>query len=186
MTNLTKLTNWMTNNNLNNNSKKQQATTQTNDKRRFYLRWNFFLDSQLFWRNKLHYGFFLASAVGKGKKEPDILDPVVSNLHMFFSIWPLSQWISSLVVLIILYIITGHYYNKWLSHAGGWLDVKTRCWLIAIDLTTNLILGLYYMNYRETTMGMIMMKCPIAVSPIIFCLELLAVYVYYKIKQKKS
>ena len=121
--------------------------------------------------------------VSNGKKEPNWIETMISNLKTCVAIWPLHQWIFSLVALILLYALTGHYYNKWLAPAGGWLDVKTRFWLILVDLSINLILGLYYMNYRETIMGSIMMRCPIAISPAIFLLELIAIYVYYKRKK---
>lgn len=104
----------------------------------------------------------------------------------FYHLWPLSQWISSLVSLILLYWVTGYYYNKWLSNKGGWLDWKMRIWLIVSDLTINLILGLYYLNHRDTVMGVIMLKCPIAISPLIFVLELTCVYIYYRFGKNRS
>lgn len=115
-------------------------------------------------------------------KNPTILE----NLSTFFHIWPLGQWIGSLVGLVLLYVVTGHYYNKWLQHWGGWLDWKTRCWLIAVDLGLNFIIGLYYMNYRETAMGALMMTCPIAISPLIFILELAAMIAYRRYVSKNT
>jgi len=103
----------------------------------------------------------------------------------FYQLWSLSQWVSSLSSLILFYWITGHYYNKWLSEKGGWLTIKTRVWLIFFDLALNLALGLYYMNYRETLMGSIMVRCPIAISPLIFFLELVCVYLYYRYTKKQ-
>lgn len=102
------------------------------------------------------------------------------QLNEFYHIWPLGQWISSVLGLILLYWVTGYYYNKWLSEKGGWLDSKTRIWLIVSDLLINLTLGLYYMNHRETIFGVIMLRCPIAISPFIFVLELICVYSYYR------
>lgn len=101
-------------------------------------------------------------------------------LNEFYNLWPLHQWISSLAGLIALYWVTGYYYNKWLSDKGGWLDWKMRIWLIISDLTINLMLGIYYMNHRETAMGVVMLKCPIAISPLIFILELVCFYIYYR------
>jgi hypothetical protein len=47
--------------------------------------------------------------------------------------------------------------------------------MIFSDLLLNLVLGLYYLGYRETIMGQLMLKCPIAVSPVIFVIELLVI-----------
>jgi hypothetical protein len=102
----------------------------------------------------------------------------------FYHIWPLGQWIGSLVGLILLYLVTGYYYNKWLSDKGGWLDMKTRVWLILFDLSLNFALGLYYMNHRETILGSIMMRCPIAISPGIFLIELICFYFYSRYFRK--
>jgi hypothetical protein len=35
----------------------------------------------------------------------------------------------------------------------------------------NLALGVYYMGARDTFMGEIMLRCPIAISPLIFAVE---------------
>lgn len=37
--------------------------------------------------------------------------------------------------------------------------------LMLVDLVLNLSLGIYYMGYRETALGLLFVKCPIAVSP---------------------
>jgi hypothetical protein len=50
--------------------------------------------------------------------------------------------------------------------------------LISFDLGLNLVLGLYYMDHRETLLGAIMMRCPIAISPAIFAMELFCFYLY--------
>lgn len=96
----------------------------------------------------------------------------------YFALFSLSQWISSLVSLIFLYWITGRYYNRLLANKGGWLDVKTRIWLIVIDLVNNFAIGIYCMYYRDTLLGQLMVLCPIAISPAIFVLELLCVHLY--------
>lgn len=112
---------------------------------------------------------------------------LTTQLSDFYHLWPLHQWISSLAGLILLYWITGYYYNKWLSDKGGWLDWKMRIWLIISDLTINLILGIYYMNYRETALGGLMLQCPIAISPLIFIIELACFYIYYRFgKDRKN
>lgn len=60
--------------------------------------------------------------------------------------------------------------------------------MIFSDLVVNLILGLYYLGYRETIMGQLMLKCPIAVSPVIFVIELIVVICIkeYAIKKPKK
>lgn len=97
-----------------------------------------------------------------------VFNQFIENLTTFFHLWSFHQWTSSLIGLVILYLITGHYYNKKLSNRNGWLSWKMRIWLIVFDFSLNLVLGMYYLQHRETVMGHIMLKCPIAVSPIIF------------------
>jgi uncharacterized protein YacL len=106
------------------------------------------------------------------------MEKFLKQLLDFYHIWPLAQWISSLVGLVVLYLITGYYYNKWLSDKGGWLDMKTRVWLIVFDISLNLVVGIYYMNHRETILGAIMVRCPVAISPGIFAAELCCFYFY--------
>ena len=110
---------------------------------------------------------------------------LLQTLIDFYHIWPWHQWLLSLTSLILLYWVTGHFYNKWLSDRGGWLDFKLRVWLIISDLVMNLALGLYYMHHRDTIMGNIMVRCPIAISPVIFILEIICVYIYYRFWTKK-
>jgi hypothetical protein len=98
----------------------------------------------------------------------------------FMKIWPLGQWISSLITLVILYLGAGSYYNKKLRQSGGWLTMYQRIYIILIDLLVNLSIGMYYMNYRDTLLGSFMLECPIAISPFIFLIELAIVHWYYK------
>lgn len=49
-----------------------------------------------------------------------------------------------------------------------------------LDLMINLALGLYYLDYRDTVMGTLMMRCPIAISPIIFGIEFVLFVYYYR------
>jgi hypothetical protein len=41
------------------------------------------------------------------------------------------------------------------------------------------------MHHRNTLLGAIMLKCPIAISPVIFLCEMICVYVYYRYWKKK-
>jgi len=56
--------------------------------------------------------------------------------------------------------------------------MKKRFALIFLDLGVNFALGIYYMAYRDTLLGQIMLTCPIAISPGIFIIELICFYVY--------
>lgn len=63
--------------------------------------------------------------------------------------------------------------------------------MIFSDLLINLGVGLYYLEYRDTMMGMLMVKCPIAISPFIFVIEFLVVilineYEIYKQNRKRA
>jgi len=141
--------------------------------RQLVKKWLFFVGNKSHWRNTV----FLGNPISSPSWIQDLID--------FYHIWPWHQWLTSLVSLILLYWITGHFYNKWLSDRGGWLTFKMRVWLIISDLTLNLALGIYYMHYRETLMGAIMLTCPIAISPVIFLLEMFCVYIYYRFWKKK-
>jgi len=106
---------------------------------------------------------------------------LIERLIRFFQIWSFEQWFFSLALLIPSYFLMGHVFNKWLEKTlrGQWLTMKDRAWLILFDFTLNLSLGLYYMDYRDKLMGEIMMRCPIAISPLIFMGELIFVTIYY-------
>jgi len=103
----------------------------------------------------------------------------------FVALWPPTQWITSLIVLIFLYWKVGTWYNQYLADDGGWLTTKSRIALIIVDLMINIVLGMYYMQYRESIMGQIMLRCPIAISPGIFLLELLCFYLYCRFWKQK-
>lgn len=99
-------------------------------------------------------------------------------LVKFCSIWSPFQWITSLLTLILMYWMSGYYYNKFLSKKGGWMYTKTRIYMIMVDLLLNFSLGIYYMNYRDTFIGTLMVKCPVFCSPIFWCIELIFFYIY--------
>ena len=101
-------------------------------------------------------------------------------LVKYYQIWPPFQWATSLVSLVLIYWISGYFYNKFLSKKGGWMDTKTRVWMIILDLFLNFSLGIYYMNFRETFMGQLMLKCPVFFSPFFWLIELIFFYVYYR------
>jgi hypothetical protein len=133
--------------------------------------------------------FFIVLSINNANnsKEPDLFSK--ETFVEFCKLWPLYQWIGSLTGLVILYWFTGKLYNKWLSPYGGWLSWKTRILLIISDLAINLVVGMYALRYlKDTAFGLFMMKCPIAISPAIFLLELLIVFLYgaYKIYEKKD
>jgi hypothetical protein len=79
-----------------------------------------------------------------------------------------------------MYWVIGRWYNKKLKRQGGWISWQTRVVMIFIDLIINLVLGIYYMGSRDTIMGEIMLRCPIAISPLIFLIEFLVFIWYYK------
>ena len=109
-----------------------------------------------------------------------ICKPIWDLSVKYFQIWPIFQWITSLLTLIIIYWVSGYFYNKFLSDNGGWMDAKTRILMIIIDLILNFSIGIYYMNYRDTFIGTLMLKCPVFCSPIFWLFELICFYVYYR------
>jgi len=58
--------------------------------------------------------------------------------------------------------------------------------MIILDLLINIILGLHYMHQRNTVMGALMVKCPIAISPAIFFAEFVVVILYYYWKKREA
>lgn len=101
-----------------------------------------------------------------------------TKIAEYFALFSFTQWTFSLISLVLCYWLAGYYYNKWLAEKGGWLDAQTRVWLIVVDLLTNFVIGVYYMYHRETLMGQFMVQCPIAISPVIFLLELICFHLY--------
>ena len=115
-----------------------------------------------------------------------ILCSVDRRLLEFFKIWPIEQWVSSLVGLVLIYWLATGIYNKRLSKFDLEMSFRFRFWMIMSDLLVNLALGLYYLGYRETIMGQLMLKCPIAVSPIIFVVELIFVIIIKEYEHTKQ
>ena len=66
-----------------------------------------------------------------------------------------------------------------------WLSKQGRCGVIFVDLSTNLLIGMYYMNYPETVMGQFMSMCPIALSPFILAFELTLLFLYCYLNRAK-
>lgn len=97
----------------------------------------------------------------------------------FINLWPVEQWVTSLMGLVLMYWWATKFYNKRLQKYDLSMTVAIRFWMIFSDLAINLALGLYYLGYRETVMGQLMIKCPIAVSPVIFLIEFILLDFYY-------
>lgn len=93
----------------------------------------------------------------------------------FFHLWPISQWVSSLIGLVLMYWFAIKYYNKRLIKHKNEMSNSFMFWMIASDLLINLAVGLYYMEYRNTILGALTCQCPIAFSPFIFIIEFLIV-----------
>jgi len=109
----------------------------------------------------------------------DSFDSFLDNFVDFLYIWSLEQWISSLITLFLLYGFIGYAYNKWLMPSGGWISIRARILMIVIDLLVNFMIGIYYMQYRETLIGGFLVRCPLAISPFIFFVEFVIVVWYY-------
>jgi len=106
-------------------------------------------------------------------------------LVSYYQIWPPFQWITSLLTLILVYWVSGYFYNKYLSKKGGWMDARTRIVMIIIDLFLNFSLGIYYMNYRDTFIGALMVQCPVFCSPVFWLVELICFYFYSRYSKKE-
>ncbi len=109
------------------------------------------------------------------------------TLIEFVNLWPLEQWFFSLAGLILLYWLTTKIYNKRLKKKYNTeLSNSFRAYMILSDLLINLALGLYYLSYRNTALGQLMISCPIAVSPLIFIVELMFVIFWYEVYSKNK
>ena len=102
------------------------------------------------------------------------------SIIKFYNIWPPFQWATSLFTLVFLYWVSGYFYNKFLSQKGGWMSSTTRIYMIIIDLLLNFSLGIYYMNYRDTLIGTLLVQCPVFCSPFFWLMELVFFYIYYR------
>jgi hypothetical protein len=112
----------------------------------------------------------------EGSDKNSIWDLIIK----FYKIWPPFQWATSLLTLILIYWITGYYYNRFLSSRSGWMNTEARIIMILIDLFLNFSLGIYYMNHRETFIGTVMLQCPVFLSPVFWLIELVCFYLYYR------
>lgn len=130
-----------------------------------------------YFEKKKTYNFFILF-LQNSNPNPEL--NIMKLLQEYFHIWPLFQWTTSLLTLIVVYWMSGYFYNKYLSEKGGWMNAKTRVIMIFVDLMLNFILGIYYMNYRETVIGALMIQCPVFLSPIFWIVELLCFYIYYR------
>ena len=138
---------------------------KTNANNKIFLKTNTFLNLNVLW------------IINSSSDKNSLFDLILE----FYSIWPPFQWVTSLLTLIVTYWISGYYYNKFLAKKNcGWMDWKTRSIMILVDLFLNFSLGIYYMNYRNTFIGTLTLKCPIFWSPLFWILELVCFYVYYR------
>ena len=102
------------------------------------------------------------------------------SIIKFYNIWPPFQWATSILTLVFMYWVSGYFYNKFLSQKGGWMSSKTRISMIILDLLLNFSLGIYYMNYRDTFIGTLLIQCPVFCSPLFWVMELVFFYIYYR------
>lgn len=139
---------------------------------------SFFLN---FRHSKISFNFsspvlFVSVLKVSQEKAPDLW----TKIWIFINIWPLHQWVFSLLTLFLMYWLIGSWYNRRLVRQGGWLSWQARIIMIGLDLFINFLLGIYYMGARDTLMGVIMFRCPIAISPLIFFIEFVVFVWYYK------
>jgi hypothetical protein len=43
--------------------------------------------------------------------------------------------------------------------------------LLITDIEINVALGLYFLDHTDTVLGSLMMRCPVAISPVIMLIE---------------
>lgn len=113
----------------------------------------------------------------------------------FLGSWPLFQWVSSLIGLVITYYSLSVLYNKiaiYLQHKFGWkiyiFSNRIRLILFNLDLFFNYLIGTYCMlpPFSETIIADFLHRCPIALSPFILIFELLLVILFSLCKKFKS
>ena len=122
-----------------------------------------------------YLNFFILLSIDPNNSNTDSFFKLLTD---YFTIWPVFQWITSLLTLVLTYWASGYLYNRFLSEKGGWMDAKTRVIMIVVDLILNFSLGIYYMQYRDTFMGALMVHCPVFFSPVFWLIELICFYIY--------
>ena len=97
----------------------------------------------------------------------------------FLNTWSLQQWVLSIVGLVAFYIVVYTLINRsrW-ANVMGKLTRNNIIFLMLSDFAINLVIGMIcmYPTLRNTWFGSFMSQCPIAISPIIFVIEISAVY----------
>ena len=106
---------------------------------------------------------------------------------------PLHQWILYWTTLIFLSGVICYYYNEFVIDPEGKsyyrINLKKFVLFLIFNFSMNLIFNLYYFQYPETTLGIIILKCPVVVSLVIFFvffLWLVCIYVVSKSSNKEK
>lgn len=101
----------------------------------------------------------------------------------FLNIWTLRQWLVSLLGM------GGLYYFAMLRLAQAWCDASFKTskvsprlvlFLIVLDFTLNMLLGFLMVEFGNpaSDMYLLMHKCPIALSPIIYIMSMIWLFIH--------
>lgn len=72
-----------------------------------------------------------------------------------------------------------YFYNKIITKKKGKvLSTRIINYLIAVDLIVNILLGIVFTAFRNTFLGICFASCPIFLSPFLFIIQLIGVYIY--------
>jgi NADH-quinone oxidoreductase subunit J len=105
----------------------------------------------------------------------------------FFSTWPLRQWVFSLISMALFYWLTSIVYNRlaiYINKKFNWkfyvFNNKIRFKLFFFDLLINYLVGTFLMipEFSNNEIAVLLLKCPIGLSPFIMIFELLLMVLY--------
>jgi hypothetical protein len=113
----------------------------------------------------------------------------IGLIIQFFQLWGTQQWIWSVGVLVMSYsAFLNRIFNQiCLKYTGKpWLTLRQRMYVIALDLTVNVIIGMLVLHYIPCSgLAIFLHQCPIALSPVIFAGEVIVLYVYCYLNRQK-
>jgi hypothetical protein len=107
----------------------------------------------------------------------------------FVNLWPLQQWVSSLLFLLVLYTGVLRFLN-WFKYTKKYFTVFTRknCLLLFfLDILINIIIDVVVLHYQTPIYILnLVQMCPISLSPIIIIIEIVIFYYWTHWNKNKN
>ncbi len=132
-----------------------------------------------FWKNmNLNFLVILSTGVGGGVSGTGNTPSIFKVIEDFISVWPLHQWISTLVTLGLFYLLILR-----------WIDKKVFNWKVGIilyilDIVLNLSIDILVLHYAVPIFLLKMVQmCPLSLSAIIILIEGIIYYFFFNKKK---